>query len=401
MVEWPGGKSRQFFGKLNGGLGRGIKKRGVIRKPPHLISNGIDDFGAAVSDVDAPKSGEAVKQSAAMRVAKENAFAFHKNLRAERVKFLVIGKRVEMKLPIKANEIVEGIHGEIFTEPGSFAKCRVRAQTLQVNASVTLNDLAPGDAKSASLDLACFQIDRIRSIDDPLFEAAYEKLWAEFGEKGEMESRETLACRFQLGPAMLYEIVFVRCEGEFAAVRDHTAILAGDRVVVHLSHNLIAANWRRTGLAGWMRTFPLGTGRECALANGFSTTPGMVLAAEMEYAAGNDPQQAIRLRAYEKAGFLKVDPRVFKYHQPDFRAPAEIDVIGGARPLSLQLLLRFPENAGETISGQTLRQIVMALYRMYGAQFRPEDMAHPALSSENWPALEAAIELLPPTFEPD
>src|SRR5262249_29001609 len=124
------------------------------------------------------------------------------------------------------------------------------------------SDLAPGDSKSAALDLSAFEVHRIRSIGDPWFEPAYAQLWAEFGAKAEMELRETLAARFRLAPAMAYEMVLVRKDGAFAAVRDHTAISTEEETVVHLSHNLVAPDFRRSGLAGWMRAFPVLSARE-------------------------------------------------------------------------------------------------------------------------------------------
>ena len=258
---------------------------------------------------------------------------------------------------------------------------------------LTPRDLAPGDTKSAALDLSQFQITHIRSVDDPLFEAAYAPLWAEFGAKNEMERRETLARRFALAPEMLYEIVLVRSvDGGFAAVRDHTAISAGAEVVVHLSHNLVAPEFRRSGLAGWMRALPLATARE------FRPGVPVTLVAEMEYDTPDDPQRAIRLRAYEKAGFLKVDPRLVHYHQPDFREPAQIDASGGPQPVPFQLLLRQPGREHETtISGTRVRSIASALYEMFGRQFRPQDMRHPGLDIGRYPEPDAVIALLLPT----
>src|SRR5215204_1304412 len=92
-------------------------------------------------------------------------------------------------------------------------------------------DLAPGDTKSAGLDLAGFEVHHIRAYADSYFDAAYQRLWAEFGVKNEMERRETLAARFALAPDMLYEMVLVQKDGHFAAVRDHTAIPAENEVV--------------------------------------------------------------------------------------------------------------------------------------------------------------------------
>lgn len=256
----------------------------------------------------------------------------------------------------------------------------------------TTADLASGDAKSADLDLAAFDVHRIRSFDDPWFEAAYTPLWAEFGAKNEMERRETLAERFRLAPAMVYEMVLVQQGGVFAAARDHTAIPAELETVVHLSHNFVAPDFRRGGLAGWMRAFPVALARELRPAS------PVTLAAEMEYDDGCDPNRAIRLRAYEKAGFLKVDPARVRYHQPDFRAFEAIDASGGAAPLPFQLLLRRVGREDErSVSGAEVRRIVRALYAMYGAQFRPQDMAHPALDLAAFPPDEATLSLIPPT----
>lgn len=224
------------------------------------------------------------------------------------------------------------------------------------------SDLAPGDAKSAGLHLSGFAIDRIRSITDPRFDEAYAALWAEFGQKHQMERREVLAGRFAGGPAVRYELVLVRQDDAIAAIRDHTAIFVEGELIVHLSHLLVTPEYRGSGLAGWMRAFPVAFARE--LAPGLPVT----LAAELEYAQDADEISMRRLRGYERAGFRKVDPRAVHYHQPDFRAPEEIAASGGTRPLPLQLCLREVGRPPlETISGARLRRIVAALYRMYGA----------------------------------
>ena len=254
------------------------------------------------------------------------------------------------------------------------------------------SDLALGDAKSAALDLSTFEIHRIRALDDPHFEEAYAPLWKEFGWKNEMERRETLALRFACAPAMRYEIVLVKKDGVFAAVRDHTVIDADGETVVHLSHNLIAPDFRRGGLAGWMRALPITTARE------FAPGTPITLVAELEYDDADDEARAIRLRAYEKGGFRKVDPRAVHFHQPDFRTPAEIDAGGGAQPVPFQLCLRrVGGEDAESITGAHLRRIVAALYRIYGPQFRPQDMAHPALDLAAYPADDALIAMLLPT----
>ena len=259
-------------------------------------------------------------------------------------------------------------------------------------------DLAPGDARSAGVDLAPLQIDRIRTPDDPLFESAYAPLWAEFGAKDEMELRTVLARRFTLAPRLLYEMLLVRRGGEFVAVRDHTATLANGGAVVHLSHNLVAPNARRTGLAGWLRAWPIQTARECLTVHGAAADAPVTLLAEMEHPAPDDPARAIRLAAYEKAGFQKIDPAAVAYHQPDFRAPEVIDATGGARPLAFQLVVRRVGREREhSITGREMRGLVRALYATYAAQFRPADLAHPLLSLDLFPPDDAVIALVPPT----
>ena len=259
-------------------------------------------------------------------------------------------------------------------------------------------DLAPGDAASVAFDFSALQIDRIRALDDPLFESAYAPLWAEFGAKDEMELRATLGLRFGLAPRLLYELVLVRRGGEFVAVRDHTATVADGGAVVHLSHNLIAPASRRTGLAGWLRAWPIQAARECLATHRAPANAPVTLLAEMEYLAADDPARMIRLRAYERGGFRKIDPAVVRFHQPDFRAPEVIDATGGPRPLAFQLVVRqLGREDAQTISGREVCRLVCALYAIYASQFRPADLAHPLLALDQLPPDEAVIALLPPT----
>lgn len=261
-------------------------------------------------------------------------------------------------------------------------------------------DLAPGDARSSAFDLASFHFDRIRSMDDPLFEFAYTRLWKEFGARAEMESREALERRFHLRPRMLYEMILVRRGAEFVAVRDHTAIIArdGGHAVVHLSHNLIDPAARRTGLAGWLRALPIATARECLAENGVPLDGRITLVAEMELPISGDEPRIVPLRAYEKAGFRKIDPALVPYHQPDFRAPSAIDASGGPRPLPFQLIVRRIGREHERgISSQETRALVQALYDIYRPQCRPEDFAHPLLDLNRYPAAEGIIPLVAPT----
>ncbi len=264
-------------------------------------------------------------------------------------------------------------------------------------ALLTPDLLAPGDGKSATLDPAQFSWSQIRSCDDPYFETAYAALWREFGAAHEIETREVLAARMREAGRLRYEILLARRGTEIAAVRDHTAIACHGGIIVHLSHLLVAPEWRRSGLAGWMRAAPILTAREIAAATG---TPGctVTLVGEMEYDDGSDPRKALRLLAYERAGYLKIDPQTVRYHQPDFRPPEMIDASGGAQPLPFHLIIRRVGNEHEhSIPGGEVRRIVRALHTMYGAQFRAQDMAHPALNLASLPADQSEIALIPPS----
>jgi GNAT superfamily N-acetyltransferase len=267
-----------------------------------------------------------------------------------------------------------------------------------MNPSLLTPDLlAPGDQKSASLDPAQFEWNRIRSVSDPLFEPAYAALWAEFGAANEMETRDVLARRFEQGPAMRYEMVLARKDGAIAAIRDQTAVWFEDEVIVHLSHLLVTPDWRRSGLAGWMRTVSILTAREVASRHG-RPDAAITLVSEMEYDDGSDPRRAVRLTAYERSGFLKIDPARVRYFQPDFRPPAAIDSSGGPRPIPFQLVIRqVGRESANAISGARLRRIVRALYAMYSPQFRAQDLAHPALSLDAYPDDNTEVALVAPT----
>jgi hypothetical protein len=75
-----------------------------------------------------------------------------------------------------------------------------------------------------------------------------------------------------------------------------------------------------------------------------------------------------------------------------------MDMTGGAEPVPFQLVMRRVGREGESeITGTELRRIVRAIYHMYGAQFRPQDMAHPALELSHYPSRDEVVPLLPPT----
>lgn len=257
--------------------------------------------------------------------------------------------------------------------------------------------LAPGDGRSATLPLSDFIWTRIRSTEDRAFERAYGVLWAEFGAAHEMETRDVLAERFRLSTPFRYEMVLVEKDGAICAVRDHTAVWMDGSVFVHLSHVYVAPEQRRTGLAGWLRAAPIVTARELAADCG-DVNAAITLVGEMEYDDGIDPRRAIRLAAYEKAGYLKIDPGALDYHQPDFRTPADIDASGGPSPIPFQLIVRrIGREMESSIDGGEVRKLVAALYAIYGAQFRASDMRHPSLSTAILPTPGTSIALVAPT----
>ena len=268
-------------------------------------------------------------------------------------------------------------------------------------------DLAPGDAKSAGLDWGGYELHRIRSTEDPLFSKAFAPLWEEFGDSDEIEQPEVLSHRMRWDPsslsngaALLYELLLITKDGEFIAVRDHTAIVRPEcgMAVVHLSHNLVAIPHRRSGIAGWLRALPIATARACLLAQGLPPSSPIYLVGEMEPADPSNEARTIRLVAYEKAGYRKIDPSVVPYLQPDFRPHSEIDESGGPHPLPLSLLVRKVGRESETvIRAETAHRLAGCLYEMYAMEFRPQDMEPVWQNLGRFPRGEQLINLIPPT----
>jgi hypothetical protein len=268
------------------------------------------------------------------------------------------------------------------------------------------SDLAPGDAKSLDRDWSGIELHRIESEEDPLFEMAFGALWAEFGAAGEVEQAPVLSRRMLWdghslvhGCALRYRMMLLTSAGKFAAVRDHTAIVQEGKpgAVVHLSHNLVAPAWRRSGLAGWLRALPVQTARNCLEAQHRPADSPIVLVGEMEHPDPDDAASLVRLKAYERAGYKKVDPRLVNYLQPDFRPTEEIDLDGKPRPLPMALVIRRVDRETETeATGAEIREITEALFHMYATNFRERDMAPLFASLENYPKKSDFVPLLPP-----
>ncbi len=245
--------------------------------------------------------------------------------------------------------------------------------------------------------------------DHPWFADTYARLWQEFGAKHEIETREVLSQRLAWQPAvpingcsLLYELVAVHKDGKFAAARDHTAIVVRGAMpaaaVVHLSHVLVSPEHRRSGLAGWLRALPIQAARSCLAAANVAADSPITMVAEMEPLDESQGDRLIRLRAYEKAGFKKIDPAVVSYLQPDFRSPIEIDSDGGPRPLPFWLIVRRVGRECESeISAGEVYALVNALYHLYAATFRERDMECMWRHLDKFPAGNAIVRLLPPT----
>lgn len=270
-------------------------------------------------------------------------------------------------------------------------------------------DLAPGDLKSLDLARGDLEVVPIQSSEHPLFASTYMRLWDEFGASHEMEQRDVIERRLAWHPAaragncwLRYEMLLLQRHGKFVAARDHTAVAvcreSAAHAVVHLSHVLVEPASRRTGLAGWLRAWPIQTARACLAAARLPIASPITLVAEMEHADPQFPHRMIRLKAYEKAGFKKIDPKMLKYFQPDFRPPAEIDASGQPNPLLLALVLRrIGRECEQIVSGKEVREIVNGIYQMYATGFRAQDMAGLWESLGDYPPDAAEISLVSPT----
>ncbi|MBX7156961.1 MAG: hypothetical protein K1X66_01050 [Verrucomicrobiae bacterium] len=273
-------------------------------------------------------------------------------------------------------------------------------------------DLAPGDRRVLESDWSGLRLHRVESDADPVFELAYEKLWQEFGHRNEVETRETLARRMRWDPRqsfrgchLLYQMMVFFWEQagkkEFMAVRDHTAIvcekLSAPQVVVHLSHVLVEEKWRRSGVAGWLRTLPLQTARECLKKAGLSERP-ITLVGEMEAWDETKLDRVIRLKAYAKAGYKMVDPKI-DYWQPDFRSSEQIDA-SYLQPVPLCLMVRrVGRELEQVISGEELRSLIESLYHMYSVEFREKDMEPLWEHIKRLPAAHETVALISPVLE--
>ncbi|MSP26518.1 MAG: hypothetical protein EXR75_15495 [Myxococcales bacterium] len=280
-----------------------------------------------------------------------------------------------------------------------------------MDAALIAEDLAPGDRGLAARDWGDLRVERVRGEGDPDFVVGYDRLWAEFGARGEMERRFVIAERLAWDPAhpvgrarLAYEMLLVRRGAELIAIRDHTAIVRIDPggapapgpVVVHLSHALIEPAHRGGGLAAWLRALPLALGRRCAAAAGCAPGTPIVLVAEMEPLTPEHPERRGRLRSYERAGFLKVDPAAVPYAQPDFR-PAELLAGAKPEPIALELVVRRVGREDErSLPAAELAAIVDAIYAVYAAHVPEVALGPLQRAAEKWTRGSATFSLISP-----
>ena len=271
-------------------------------------------------------------------------------------------------------------------------------------------DLAPGDRAAAAQGWDDLAVHAVGSAADPDFALAYERLWSEFGALGEMERRRVIEERLAWDPArptasaaLLYELLVLRRAGALAALRDHSAVVRLDAagrpspgpVVVHLSHAYVVPEQRGSGLAAWLRALPLDAARRCARAAGCEPGRAIVLVAEMEAPDPARPRRLPRLRSYERAGFLKLDPEAAPYAQPDFRElpPGEVP-----KPVPLCLVLRRVGREDEReMPAEEVAAVVASIYAVYAVHTAPAVLNPLREAAAAWTGRRASFRLLPPT----
>ncbi|NCZ97392.1 hypothetical protein EBZ02_09665 [bacterium] len=272
-------------------------------------------------------------------------------------------------------------------------------------------DLSPGDQRSAHADLGGIRFHLIESAQDSLFPRAFDKLTELFGPRHEMETRPVIEHRFgwnvwqpQSGKPLFHYAMILALDpqDQIAAVRDYTAIVHAPperaACTVHLSHLWIDPAHRRSGLAGWMRAFPVQTARTLLHRARHALHAPITLVGEMEFPDNQDEARMIRLIAYEKAGYLKVDPRVVPYFQPDFRDPAEIDASGQHVFIPMTPILRRVGHEAETTApASEIKAMIRDLYAMYADTFRAQDMEPLWKNWKAYPDGPSPVPLIPPT----
>lgn len=248
-----------------------------------------------------------------------------------------------------------------------------------------------------------FELWEIVDPDDPTFATAYATLWDAFGAHGEME-REDVIKRFLRddayeptanGTYIRYFLIAARDRnGKVLGVRDGSVLVnpsyAPDLCVVYLSHLYMMPEARGTVLSYELRIAPVEVAmdylfelnRRGAVKLPLPESPGryfgmrVVLTAEMEYYAPDDPVSWQRILFYGRGGFDVVNPRHFPYLQPDFREPEEIRATGN-RPLPFMVLVRrMGHERQATMPIDEARAIMRLLYDDFACHCEPEHLGN-------------------------
>ncbi|MBM4366393.1 MAG: hypothetical protein FJ102_09255 [Deltaproteobacteria bacterium] len=233
-------------------------------------------------------------------------------------------------------------------------------------------DLSDADRDKAMAAASRLHVAEIRDADSAEFHDAYALLDGFFGPLGELEDREVLA-RFVRERVLdyggdaegTYHLVGAWDGDRLVGVRD--CYVDVDRraglSLVALSHSLVVPEWRRSGLAAVFRALPMTLARAAHRERYGRSFPTMV-AAEMEPVSEEVPECTVRLVAYGKSGFSVLDPRRFRYSQPDFRAGpgaahTAIAMLGVVRGFDL------PEDAWPVEVAEIFPRLFHACHRGY------------------------------------
>jgi hypothetical protein len=231
-----------------------------------------------------------------------------------------------------------------------------------------------------------YRIEPVRSSSTPEFEAAFAALDAEFGPRGELERREVIE-RWLDGDAekrgedapirRSYHLLIARDEhGALAGVRDCHVLFEprAHTAVVYLAHALVLVPHRRTGLAARLRQEPLALATRAIGAAGLANFE-MLLAAEMEPAAEEDPASLTRLVAYGKDGFRAIAPEALPYFQPDFRDLGADPPLAAAKPLPLLAVVRWVgQEHASTLPRSLARAFVHHLFTVFATHVHPRQL---------------------------
>lgn len=252
---------------------------------------------------------------------------------------------------------------------------------------ISIDDIYGEDhPERAAEALHRYALHRVASPDDPLFEAAFDALYQQFGVVGELERRSVLETFCRLSPGysrdgydITYHLIVAQDrDGSVAGVRDCHVVIDrhARRCVVYLAHTVVRPDHRRTGLATILRSLPATLGRRALLDTlGSLLDTQLMLAAEMEFLMPENQSTIVRFLAYGRAGFSAIDPAFLPSCQPDFADPAT-----RAAPVHLPLLavVRWVGHEEETtIPVDLAASYVRHVYAVHSVHADPAELLAP------------------------